>query len=277
MDPVLVKQGAGPVILGMPHGGTEIPDTLSPRMNEKGLAVADTDWWIDQLYDGLLAEATVVRATFSRYVVDANRDPSGASLYPGQNTTSVCPLTTFDGDSIYRSGEEPDKGEIAERLAQFHTPYHDALAKEIERVRATHGVAVLYDCHSIRSEIPYLFDGRLPVFNIGSNDGKSCAPLVEKIVETACAGVAVDGYNFVLNGRFKGGWTTRRYGQPSDGVHAVQMELAQIAYMDETPPWTYRPEKAGRVRQCLSNILTALERAALDGQLSSNYEESGNV
>jgi len=266
MNPVIVTEGESPVILGMPHGGTEIPDSLAPRLNADGRAVADTDWWIERLYDGLLDDASVVRATFSRYVIDANRDPSGASLYPGQNTTGVCPTTTFDGAPIYETGQDPGDDEIAERTAAFHGPYHAALSEQIDRARARHGVAVLYDCHSIRSLIPYLFDGQLPVFNIGSNDGATCDHRVETTVTDVCANA--EGYDHALNGRFKGGWTTRRYGQPATGVHAIQMEMAQRVYMDEAAPWTYRAARAGKVRQHLQEILNRLERLALDGVLS---------
>ena len=159
MTPVEVSRGDGPVVLGLPHTGTWLPEEVRPRLNETGLALADTDWHVDRLYDGLLPGATTVRATFHRYLIDANRAPDDASLYPGQNTTGLCPMTDFDGRPIWRDGAAPDAAEIAERVAGFHAPYHAALAAEIERVRARHGVAILYDCHSIRSEIPFLFDG----------------------------------------------------------------------------------------------------------------------
>jgi len=265
MTPFKINEGTGPVVLGMPHVGTEIPDDLATRLNEAGRTIADTDWWIDRLYDGLLASATVVRATFSRYVIDANRDPSGASLYPGQNTTGICPTTTFDGDPIYRQGHEPGDAEIAARTLTYHNAYHDALAGQIERVKARHGVAVLYDCHSIRSNVPYLFDGQLPVFNIGTNGGTTCAPEIEQAVVSVCSGA--DGFDFALNGRFKGGWTTRTYGRPALGVHAIQMEMGQRAYMEEIPPWTYREDRAGVIRPYLQDLLTRLERLALDGNL----------
>lgn len=265
MTPVVVAEGDGPVILGMPHVGTDIADAIAARLNARGKALADTDWWIDTLYDGLLPSATTVRATFSRYVIDANRDPSGQSLYPGRNTTELCPTVSFDGEPIYRPGAEPDADEIDERRKRYHAPYHDALGGQIDRVRERHGVAILYDCHSIRSHIPNLFDGALPVFNIGTNDGTTCDARFERAVADVCA--AAEGLDHVVNGRFKGGWTTRRHGRPSDGVHAVQMELAQRAYMDEAPPWRYDTARAGHLRAYLKDLLTALERLALDGRL----------
>ena len=260
MDPVEVHRGSLPVVLGLPHTGTWLPDDAAARLNETGRALADTDWHIDRLYDGLLPGASTVRATFHRYVIDANRDPSGASLYPGQNTTGLCPLTDFDGHPLYDPGQEPDETETARRRDAFHAPYHAALAAEVERVRAEHGIAILYDCHSIRSVIPYLFDGTLPDFNIGTNGGRTCALEIEVAAAETCA--SAEGYTSVLNGRFKGGWTTRHYGRPETGVHAIQMELAQSTYMDEAPPWTYRDDRAERLRATLRIILERLAALA---------------
>jgi formiminoglutamase len=256
MIPVEVTRGDGPVVLGLPHTGTWLPADVEARLNDTGRALADTDWHIDRLYAGLLPGATTVRATFHRYLIDANRAPDDASLYPGRNTTGLCPLTDFDGQPIYRPGAEPDAAEVAARTAAYHAPYHAALAAQIERVRARHGVAILYDCHSIRSVIPFLFDGTLPDLNVGTNEGATCAPAVEASVMHLCR--AATGYTYVLNGRFKGGWTTRRYGRPEAGVQAVQMELAQSTYMAEAPPWTLAPDRAERLRAHLRTILETL-------------------
>ena len=259
MTPVEVISGSGPVVLGLPHTGTYVPEDVAGRLNDMGRALADTDWHIERLYDGLLPGATTVRATFHRYVIDANRDPAGVSLYPGQNTTTLVPLTDFEGAPIWQS--EPDAAEIERRRQSFHAPYHAALAAELDRVRQVHGLAILYDCHSIRSQIPFLFDGTLPDFNIGTNSGESCAPEIEAAVTDLCR--RADGYAAVVNGRFKGGWTTRHYGRPVDGVHAIQMELAQSAYLtSEAPPWTYDEAKADRLRSHLSRILEALAECA---------------
>ncbi|NBD30690.1 MAG: N-formylglutamate deformylase [Alphaproteobacteria bacterium] len=255
MTPVTVTRGGGPVVLGIPHAGTWLPEDVAAALNDRGRALADTDWNVDRLYEGLLPGATTVRASFHRYVVDANRDPSGASLYPGQNTTGLVPLTDFDGAPIWH--RPPDAARIESRRAAWHAAYHAALAEEIDRVRASHGVAILYDCHSIRSRIPHLFEGRLPNFNIGTNDGGSCAPGIEAAVAEICAGA--EGYSTMTNGRFKGGWTTRQYGQPGDGIHAIQMELAQSTYLaDEAAPWSYDGVKAARLRPILQNILETL-------------------
>jgi formiminoglutamase len=255
-----VRQGGSALILSMPHPGTELAPEVAARLNGTGLAIADTDWWIPRLYDFADdLDPTVVETRLSRYVIDVNRDPSGASLYPGQATTGLCPTTTFDGDPIYKPGQEPDEAEIARRRNAYFTPYHDTLSAEIERVRKRHGYALLYDCHSIRSVVPRLFEGTLPVFNIGTNSGTSCAPEIEAGVVAACA--AATGIDHAVNGRFKGGWITRHYGRPQDNVHAVQMELALRAYMMEAPPWTYLEEVADRTRHVLRQVLETMIEA----------------
>lgn len=260
MTPVTVHRSDGPIVLGLPHTGTYVPNDVIEHLNDTGRALADTDWHIDQLYEGLMAGATMVRANFHRYVIDANRDPGGASLYPGQNTTGLVPLTDFDGQSIWQ--KPPSTDEIERRRAAFHAPYHAAMQAELERVRARHGIAVLYDCHSIRSHIPFLFDGTLPDMNIGTNLGTTCAPQIET---RAHALASASPYSTVLNGRFKGGWTTRHYGQPESGIHAIQMELAQSTYLTaETPPWTYDAAKALALRGWLKDILDVIHESALE-------------
>ncbi|MGR3344650.1 MAG: N-formylglutamate deformylase [Paracoccaceae bacterium] len=261
-----VSPGQGAVILAMPHTGTNIPANVRDGLNDNGRALADTDWNIHRLYAGLLGDATTVRTTIHRYVIDANRAPDGASLYPGQNTTSLCPITDFDGRAIYRSGREPAAAEIAERCSQYHAPYHAALKAELARVQAIHGVAVLFDCHSIRSRVPYLFDGKLSDFNIGTNGGDSCSPAVQNVVQTVCKDAP--SYSTVVNGRFKGGWTTRHYGNPGIGVHAIQMELAQSTYMTESPPWEYDERRAATLREYLKSILHSLHDLARRGDLT---------
>ncbi|PTM93619.1 N-formylglutamate deformylase [Mycoplana dimorpha] len=255
-----VRQGTSPVILAFPHTGTFVPDAIQARLNDNGKILADTDWHIFELYDGLLDNVTTVRATFHRYVIDANRDPEGVSLYPGQNTTGLVPETDFDGTPIWKEGEAPNADDIAARLRDFHAPYHAALAAEIERVKAIHGLAVLYDCHSIRSHIPFLFEGTLPDFNIGTDMGRTCDPRIEAATFEICA---ASGRTHVLNGRFKGGWTTRHYGKPEMGVHAIQMELAQSSHLaSETVPFAYDEAKAAALRQSLAAILARLAALA---------------
>ena len=263
MNVVEIIPGTSAVILAFPHTGTEVPPDIAARLNDEGRKLRDTDWHIHELYAGLLPEATTVRATFHRNVIDANRDPSGQSLYPGQNTTGLVPLTDFDSQPLWKDGQQPTEAEVAERLARFHRPYHAALSAEIARVKALHGIAVIYDCHSIRSRCPFLFDGVLPDFNIGTNNGETCAPEIERAVAEICG--KADGYTYVLNGRFRGGWTTRHCGRPETGVHAIQMELAQITHLaTEELPFALDHDKARRLCAVLADILTEIERIAYE-------------
>jgi len=257
-----VARGEAPLLLSLPHSGVEIPTELDGGLVSGSLARRDTDWWVERLYDfvGELG-ATIVRTLISRTVIDVNRDPSGRSLYPGQATTELCPTTTIDGQALYRPGAEPDAAAIAIRSARFFAPYHRALAAELERLRRRHAAVVLYDCHSIRSRIPRLFDGELPHLNIGTNGGLSCAPALTAAVEQACGA----HFSRITNGRFKGGYITRRYGAPAEGVHAIQMELACRAYMAEEPgpidsdrwPPDYDPVRAAPMRAALTRVLEA--------------------
>ena len=253
-----ITQGNSPLVLGLPHTGTELPDDIAAGLNATGRALADTDWHIHSLYDGLVENVTTIRTRIHRYAIDANRDPAGQSLYPGQNTTTLCPTTDFDGAPIYLDGMAPNAAEIERRSKAYHAPYHAALEAEMKRITALHGFAILYDCHSIRSHIPFLFDGTLPDFNIGTNMGQTCAPSIERAVQDICA-QATD-YTSVLNGRFKGGYATRHYGRPSEGWHAIQMELAQSTHLaSESAPFAYDKAKAAALRAPLKQILTSLQ------------------
>ena len=255
MKPV-VEVGSSPLLLAQPHGGVEIPASILSRLNAQGHARADTDWHISRLYANLIPDITIVSMPLHRYVIDANRDPSDQSLYPGQNTTSLCPTTTFDGEEIYLPGQEPSTDEIRNRQQLYHQPYHNALREQLDRLHQKHGYVILYDCHSIRSLVPYLFDGKLADFNIGTNSGNSCDARIATAVLDIC--MAAKDYTSVNNGRFKGGWTTRHYGEPERGYHAIQMELAQCNYMLEQAPWSYAEDKAGKLRVILSDILRHL-------------------
>ena len=260
MKPFDVAQGNGPVILGQPHGGTFLPDAILAHLNENGRKLADTDWHIARLYEDACEGATIVRANFHRYLIDANRDPAGQSLYPGQNTTGLCPATDFDGEPIYNPDMEPDVAEIDRRTVEWHRPYHLAFEAEIARVKSIHGFAIVFDCHSIRSRIPFLFDGDLPDFNIGTNGGVTCDPTIEEAALDTCG--RAQGFTYVLNGRFKGGWTTRHYGRPCEGLHAIQMEITQRQYMDEYAPWNWREERAQKVRAVLKSLFAELNTLA---------------
>ncbi len=258
-----VARGGAPLIVSMPHTGAEIPPDVEARLVSPWLARKDADWWIDKLY--AFAEdlgASVVRTALSRTVIDVNRDPSGVSLYPGAATTGLCPDTTFDGEALYREGDAPDDVEIARRRSLYFEPYHDILTSEIERLRAEHGAVALYDAHSIRSHVPRLFDGALPQFNIGTHSGASCDPALTAAVEAVCD---ASGLTRVTNGRFKGGYITRHYGDPAGGVHAIQMELACRGYMAEPDsalssdnwPTPFNPASAAPLAATLERVLRA--------------------
>jgi len=258
-----VKRGEAPLVVSFPHTGVNILPDLENRLVSPWLARKDADWWVDNLYDFANdLGGTTVHTAISRTVIDVNRDPSGASLYPGQATTGLCPTTTFDGEPLYQPGQEPGAAEIAERRTQYFEPYHAALAEEIARLRENHPVVVLYDCHSIRSVVPRLFEGGLPNFNIGTNSGRSCDDALTRAIDGVCAKTS---FSHVVNGRFTGGWITRHYGQPGDGVHAVQMELACRGYMREplgavsadTWPAPYDETVAAPMRAALTEILKA--------------------
>jgi formiminoglutamase len=226
-----VHHGDAPLVVSFPHTGTEIPPDIEPTLASPWLARKDADYWVDVLYDFAHSMgATTVRTALSRTVIDVNRDPSGTSLYPGQATTALCPLDTFDGEKLYLPGREPDAAEIARRRERYFDPYHLALREQLDRLRAEHGAVVLYDAHSIRSRVPRLFEGELPQFNIGTNGGASCSDVLTARV-SAITGATP--YSSVTNGRFRGGWITRHYGKPDIGVHALQMELAMRGYLVE--------------------------------------------
>lgn len=265
MDVFALSEGAGPLVVSMPHSGTSIPvelhDSWPQRLTSPASTMPDTDWHIPELYDFLAGlDASVIRANYSRYIIDLNRDPSGQSLYPGQATTGLVPIELFDGAPVYRSGHGPDADEIEQRRQRYHTPYHQALTDQIARVKARHGYALLWDAHSIASLVPRLFEGRLPDLNLGTNAGRSCAPQVQAAAEAAM--VAEGNYKTISNGRFKGGWITRHYGQPQEHVHALQMEIAQIAYMQEGAPFQFDEAKAQRLRPVLLSIIQAALSAA---------------
>ena len=256
-----VRRGEAPLIISFPHTGTFIPPELEQEMNSPWLARKDTDWGVDRLYN-FAADlgATLVRTAISRTVIDVNRDPSGAPLYPGQATTALCPTTTFDGERLYREGLEPRQEEIARRRQVFFEPYHKALNDEIGRLRRMHHSIVLYDAHAIRSVIPRLFNGTLPNLNIGTDNGRTAGKGLVRDIEAKCG---KSKFSFVTDGRFRGGWTTRHYGDPVGGVHAVQMELACRSYMEEPariskdnwPPALIQEAQAHELRALLKDIL----------------------
>ncbi|WP_150565558.1 N-formylglutamate deformylase [Pandoraea morbifera] len=252
------RQGTTPLLISIPHLGTEIPDAIAAQLQPHALSVSDTDWHLDRLYDFANdLGASVLAARYSRYVVDLNRPSTGESLYPGQTTTGLYPTETFRGDPLYRNGTGPDAPERARRLETYWRPYHAKLNAEIERLKSTFGAVLLWEAHSIAGVLPRLFEGKLPDLNLGTNSGASCdAKVLDAIIGT----LGDQPYSWVANGRFKGGFITRHFGRPEQGVHAIQLEMCQSTYMNEFSPFDYRPDLADRVQPVVERMV----RAALD-------------
>ena len=254
-----LRQGSAPLLVSIPHLGTAIPQELRDGYVPRALDVEDTDWHLDRLYAfaGELG-ASVLQPTVSRYVIDLNRPPDDAPMYPGASNTELCPTRFFNGDLLYRAGQAPSQEVRLQRRAAYWTPYHQALQSELARLKAQHGFALLWDAHSIRGEIPWLFEGRLPDLNIGTANGAAAHPAIADAVVRAAS--AHPRFTHVLNGRFKGGYITRQYGRPAENVHAVQLEMCQHLYMREAPPWDWDERRAATIEP----VVRAMVEAALD-------------
>jgi len=254
--------GASPLLVSIPHDGREIPAEIAARMTDAGRAIPDTDWHVRRLY-GFAATlgASVIAARYSRYVIDLNRSPDDEVLYPGRVSTGLCPAQTFEGEAIYRDGGVVDERERQERVARYWEPYHAQIVRHLAELRREFGYALLWDAHSIRGRVPRLFEGELPDLNIGTNDGRSCTEAVEQRLAQAARTLP---YSWVLNGRFKGGWITRHYGQPADGVCAVQLEIAQRAYMNEAT-LEYDAARADGLAEAIRQLLAAYRAGATLG------------
>ncbi len=260
-EPVFtLSRGTAPLLVSLPHVGTAIPDDLVPALVPRALALEDTDWHLAEVY-GFARElgASVLVPHFSRYVIDLNRPPENAPMYPGANNTELVPTRFFTGDPLYRDGCVPDEREVERRKGAYWRPYHDALAAEIERIVGMHGHVILWDGHSIQAEVPWLFAGRLPDLNLGTAGGASCAPSLRDSLMAVLA--AQSSFSHVTDGRFKGGCITRRYGRPHERVHAVQLEMGLATYMDETraalPVAPVDPDRVARLRLVLRDLLQA--------------------
>lgn len=254
-DSFTLHRGSAPLLISLPHDGSTIPDALATRMTDRARTAPDTDWHVARLY-AFARElgASVLIPAYSRYVVDLNRSPNDVSLYPGQNTTGLCPVVQFSGEPVYRDGLQPTQEEITARVGTYWFPYHDALVEELQRLRMQHGRVVLWEGHSIRGECPFLFEGRLPDFNLGTASGASCTPALQATLEKILA--AQRDHDFVVNGRFKGGYITRNYGDPASGIDAVQLEISQRNYMDEDS-FAYDDEKAAGTQWVIRQLLEA--------------------
>ncbi len=250
-----LKPGSTPLLISIPHAGTHIPEDIADDMTDAGRAVPDTDWHVDRLY-AFATElgAGILKSDLSRYVVDLNRPADGQALYPGRFESGLCPVETFDGEPVYRAGRAPDVNEIRRRVDRYWKPYHQCLREELDALKQRHGYAVLWEAHSIRSRVPRLFDGVLPDLNFGTHGGRSSAPALAAALH---AFVAQHGsYTAVLNGRFTGGYITRRYGDPERGVHAIQLEISQRTYMQESEPDVLIHERCQALQQVLEILLT---------------------
>jgi len=255
MDIYHLHQGTAPLLVSLPHDGTAVPDDIAARLTDTARRVPDTDWHVSRLYDfARELGASILVPRHSRYVVDLNRPPDDTSLYPGQNTTGLCPIVQFSGEPVYHEGAQPDPTEIAARVETYWRPYHDTLDAELQRIRGEHGRAVLWEGHSIRGTLPFLFEGALPDLNLGTAAGTSCTPALQQRLAEVLAGQGE--YTHVVNGRFKGGYITRHYGDPEIGVEAVQLELAQHTYMDEDS-FEYLPERAAKLQVLIRLLLEA--------------------
>jgi N-formylglutamate deformylase len=253
-----LQPGTTPLLVSLPHVGTHIPEALRDRFVPRALAVEDTDWHLERIY-AFARElgAGLLVPRHSRYVVDLNRPPENVPMYPGANNTELVPTRFFTGDPLYREGRAPDDAEIAERVETYWRPYHDALTAELERLKARHGHAVLWDGHSIQSTLPWLFEGRLPDLNLGTMSGASCSPSLRAALMDVLA--QQSAFSHVTDGRFKGGTITRRYGRPEANVHAVQMEMCWSCYMDEASPYELDPARTAGLEALLRRMLcTAL-------------------
>lgn len=262
MPPVFeFAQGTLPLLVSIPHAGTQVPPEIAQRLSEPARAVPDTDWHVEKLYAfAARMGACVLKANYSRYVVDLNRPTDGALLYPGQRETGLCPLMTFADVPLYAPGDEPGADEVAARVERYWKPYHDTLATTLAALRQQHGYALLWDAHSIRAEVPVLFEGRLPDFNLGTGGGTSCPPDIASAVLAVAQ--RAEGFSAVLNGRFKGGYISRHYGRPEENVIAVQLELTQSAYMEESDPLTWNADRAEAARRVIEELLNTLLESA---------------
>ena len=256
-DVYTLTRGHTPLLVSLPHAGTHIPPAIAQALQPRALEVEDTDWHLDKLYafaTGLGASLIVPR--HSRYVVDLNRPSDNQPMYAGANNTELCPTRFFSGDALYLDGQAPDAAQVQQRVATYWQPYHDALRSELQRLRAAHGYALLWDGHSIRSELPWLFEGKLPDLNLGTASGSACAPTLRAALADVLQ--SQSDFTVAIDGRFKGGHITRHYGRPDQQIHAVQLEQCWSSYMREAPPYAWDESIAARVQPLLRRLLQTM-------------------
>jgi len=253
------QEGGSPLLISVPHDGRDIPASIQKQMTEVAVSIPDTDWHVAQLYEfGHELGASMIVAKYSRYVVDLNRSASDAALYEGQVSTGLCPAKTFAGEDIYRDGNGVSVTEKERRVEAYWQPYHQQIRHRLQQLKDRFGFALLWDAHSIPSEVPALFPGELPVLNIGTNNGASCTPQMCAVVAAAARESA---YSAVVDDRFRGGYITRHYGRPGNDQYAIQLELAQRSYMNEASR-EFDDDKAQELTKLLKEMLQAFVVAA---------------
>lgn len=256
-DTFILHQGQSPLMISIPHVGTYLPSVIKNRLQVHALQLADTDWHLDRLYGFAKSmDITVLQATHSRYVIDLNRPPDNANLYPGQNTTGLCPIDNFSGKSIYKTQQAPDTAEIHQRIQDYWQPYHQQITSQLARLRQLHSRVALWDAHSIASRVPRFFEGQLPDFNFGTADHHSCPAEVSQALVDIMK--QHPDFSYVVNGRFKGGYITRHYGKADSSIWSIQLEMSQRLYMSENTGFDYLPESAIQVQEVLKQLLTQL-------------------
>lgn len=255
---IFVEEGQSPLILCLPHSGTDVPPFVAGRLNATGRLQADLGWRLEKVFDfhGALG-ATVIRSSVSRYVIDLDRDRETPISVAEDPSLALCPVTTLDHKRIYKEGEEPGPTEVEQRMLLFYRPFHLALQQQIARLRRIHEKVILVDCQSMRSQIRGMSEKGLPMINIGSADGASCDPDLRSLFVGSFT--AQDGYSVSVDVQTKGGFITRTCGQPAKGVHAMTLMLAQRSYLrHESPPFEPDKIRLARLRAILSDSFARL-------------------
>ncbi|MGL1957588.1 MAG: N-formylglutamate deformylase [Colwellia sp.] len=252
-----LSKGKVGVLISMPHNGQEIPAEIAATMTVEGKKVADTDWFIDRLYDFAQALGIyVIKPKYSRYVIDLNRGIDGVNLYPGANSTELCPTTAFDLSPLYLDEKQPSNDEIQQRITHYWQPYHQAITETLADLKQEFGKVVLLDAHSILSHVPRFFSGKLPDFNFGTVDDNQDISCAAELINSVKQ-LNFFPYTSIINGRFKGGYITRAYGDPTNNIHAIQLELSQSTYMNE-PSDHYNDVNAAQVKKKLQEFVECL-------------------
>ncbi len=260
-DPFVViepKQPIVPIILSVPHCGTDFPDEIrNDYVPEMMAAPDDTDWFVHQLYNfATELGITIIHAKYSRWAIDLNRDPESAPLYDdGRIITGLTTTTDFFGKSIYISDDRiPDQKEVERRLTEYYWPYYNKIQDLLDERLATFGKALLWDAHSIRHFVPTIRKEIFPDMILGNNDETTAHP---ELIETALHGLTSGKFGVNHNTPFKGGHITRYFGKPEQNIHALQLEMNKILYMDDEER-NFHEERANEMRAVLKPTFEAL-------------------